>query len=268
MITKEQFDKSYIVNDYGVLRDKYLKLASSFDYTIAESGYEDEVLFKGSFKIIQQWSTLVSFKYSHFNKYVNRNELTLEDFNEEGEEMDTKDIDWSQAPEGYDYWIEYVGELSERPLPDFHKLTTRVSGAEVYSDSAGEFYLVNDRNIVVYKRPEPIIEDKKIIQKYTREEFNTRGQALDSYDSGVVFYTPSNDGYSVVDESGILDHFGQLFTLEEREETWQDVAQEFIKSNPVFDEDEFLLEMFSDDYSEYHAPMRQLAKLIVENSGD
>lgn len=115
---------------------------------------------------------------------------------------------------------------------------------------------------------EEMVEDKKIIKKYIREEFNTRGQALDSYDSGVVFYTPSNEGYSVVDESGILENFGQLFTLEEREETWQDVAQEFIKSNPVFDEDEFLLEMFSDDYSEYHKPMKQLAKIIVEKSGN
>lgn len=267
MITKEQFDKSYIVNDYGVLRDKYLKLASSFGYTIAESGYEDEVLFKGSFKIIQQWSTLASFKYSHFNKYVNRNELTLEDFNEEGEEMDTKDIDWSQAPKGYDYWIEYVGELSDDLTPDFHKLEAKC-GVEVYEDVNGDYYLADDENVVVYKRPEPAIEDKKIIKKYIHEEFNTRGQALDSYDSGVVFYTPSNDGYSVVDETGILEHFGQLFTLEEREETWQDAAQEFIKNDPVLSGDKFVEDIFGDDFTEYHEPMKRLATIIVENSGD
>lgn len=171
-----------------------------------------------------------------------------------------------------DKWLDALGEMYN-PFPDAFYLTYNHNcvmpmAENVIGSSFKWLSKKGYREITLedFQEGEEMVEDKKIIKKYIREEFNTRGQALDSYDSGVVFYTPSNDGYSVVDETGILDHFGQLFTLEEREETWQDVAQEFIKSNPIFDEDEFLLEMFSDDYSEYHEPMKQLAKLIIENS--
>lgn len=82
MITKEQFANSYIVNDHGVLKDKYLELASSFGYIVADSGYDEEVLFKGTFNIVQQWSTLEDFKSDYFHKHTDKLEITLKDFTE------------------------------------------------------------------------------------------------------------------------------------------------------------------------------------------
>lgn len=60
------------------------------------------------------------------------------------------------------------------------------------------------------------------------------------------------------------EHF--VFRPIKVKKTWQDVAQEFIKNDPVLSGDKFVEDIFGDDFTEYHEPMKQLAKLIVENS--
>lgn len=162
-----------------------------------------------------------------------------------------------------------MGNLSERPAPNFHRLTTRVSGMEVYADSVGYYYRVNDENILIHKRPEtttPAVE-KKMVKDYIRKDFKTRGEALDYFDTeGNTLYVPNTPEYTVANEMDMLDSFGQLFVLEEREQTWQDTSQEFIRNDPVLSRDQFVEDMFGAEFKEYHKPLKKLAQIIVENT--
>tara|TARA_B100001105_G_scaffold186434_1_gene151043 strand:+ start:6355 stop:7164 length:810 start_codon:yes stop_codon:yes gene_type:complete len=268
MITREEFENSYIINDHGELRDKYLEFARwgvGVSHCFRDDG---AIFFTDKTSVLQHWSNITKFLSSDFFEENKPRQLTLADFEEdkkEKEEMETPVIDGSKAPEGYDYWIEYPDNKS-----DFHKLT---SDGTQYVDPEGLYYSTEpDKDLVVYKRPEQTTPDteKKTVKDYIRKDFKTRGEALDYFDTeGNTLYVTafSGSGYMGVDDvCPLLDTGIELFVLEERDQTWQDVAQEFIKNDPVLSKDKFVEDMFGNEFKDYHEPLKQLAKLIVENT--
>ena len=62
------------------------------------------------------------------------------------------EIDWSKAPEGYDYWIV---DLYGIAIPDFHCID-----GDRYYDDRGEYYQKGVGSFRVIKRPENIVSQE------------------------------------------------------------------------------------------------------------
>ena len=170
MITREEFENSYIINDHGELRDKYLKFATRNGKGFSTNfSRHFPIILVGSDSKVQHWTDLKKFFSSNWIDKHQPKQLTLADFEEEEqkekEEMETPVIDWSKAPEGYDYWIEYKG--THIVPSDFHKLGFK-EDVEVYLDTNGKFFYKDDENIIVHKQPEKLgikLGDKVLVEK-------------------------------------------------------------------------------------------------------
>jgi hypothetical protein len=270
MITREQFENSYIVNDRGELREKFVTLAESFGYGFPK-GWNLESL-DGRFVTTNHHKNLIDPAGWHHRH--NKQPLTLADFEEEKEkeEMETPVIDWSKAPEGYDYWIEYIGYLSENPPPDFHKLGKK-GNMEVFIDPEGEYYISSDEDIKVHKRPEQVdikVGDQVSVEKGNFSISDGGERFIGEVCKVVSLFSNINPFEGEVEMAAVSlsDGTCQCFRkemLKPYKKTWQDVAQEFIKNDPVLSAYEFVEDMFGNECKEYHEPLKQLAKLIVEN---
>lgn len=259
MITREQFENSYIVNDHGELREKYLEFAKEGGGIHGDGTYGYPILFVSGTRKVESWSNIKRFLVSDFFEENKPKQLTLADFEEdekEKEEMETPAIDWSQALEGYDYWIEYPGNE-----PEFHKLT---SDGTQYVDHVGFHYSTEpDKDLIVYKRPEQVT----VLQyKYTPIEVESVFDLKDHLVEGKLHYKVKSSYHKISNEWSMMESIiGDTQIYLREVQTWQDVAQEFIKNDPVLSEYEFVGDMFGNECKEYHEPLKQLAKLIVEN---
>jgi hypothetical protein len=266
MITREQFENSYIVNDRGELREKFVTLAESFGYGFPK-GWCLESL-DGRFVTTNHHKNLIDPVGWHHRH--SKQPLTLADFEEEDkkeeEEMETPVIDWSKAPEGYDYWIEYPDNE-----PEFHKLT---SDGTQYVDPYGFHYSTEpDKDLVVHKRPEQVdikVGDQVSVEKGNFSISDGGERFIGEVCKVVSLFSNINPFEGEVEMAAVSlsDGTCQCFRkgmLKPYKKTWQDVAQEFIKNDPVLSKDKFVEDMFGNEFKDYHEPLKQLAKLIVEN---
>ncbi|AUR84700.1 hypothetical protein NVP1063O_033 [Vibrio phage 1.063.O._10N.261.45.C7] len=239
MITREEFENSYIINDHGELRDKYLKFATRNGKGFSTNfSRHFPIILVGSDSKIQHWTDLKRFFNSRWIDTNQLKQLTLADFEEEDqkekEEMETPVIDWGQAPEGYNYWINYVGYLPEKPIPDFHRLCNR-AGVEVYEDVDGEYYLKGDKYIVVHKRPEPFETSKKY--NCTLLDVESVFDLKDMFEKGEIYFKAIGDREDgsfgvvydkIVDEQMLICRYEEGRLLKREEVKWQDEVSQYV----------------------------------------
>ncbi len=158
--TKEELMNTYIVNDHGELREKYINACISVGYAPQRGGIEP---YDRSFiKAEPTWLRTVvgRIAQTYLREAISDcTEITLEDFKDT---PTTPEINWDEAPEGYDYWIDnspyhfgydyWVVPKFEPFLSDFHYLK---DGKFYNNDGYG--WLEDSLEIEVYKRPEPAI---------------------------------------------------------------------------------------------------------------
>ncbi len=147
--TKEELMDTYIVNDHGELREKYVNACISAGYEHQRSNLEHSLLHYDLSFISNNsewpWARVECIGQTNSQEAIsNCTEITLEDFKDT---PTTPEINWDEAPEGYDYWV--VPKL-EGFSSCFHCLK------DGYFYDKGRYrWREGNPSIEVYKRPEP-----------------------------------------------------------------------------------------------------------------
>ncbi len=148
--TKEELMNTYIVNDHGELREKYVNACISAGHYLMFRSYLEHSLLHYDLSFISNnsewpWARAECIGQTNSREAISDcTEITLEDFKDT---PTTPEINWDEAPEGYDYWV--VPE-PEGFSSGFHYL----KDGKFYNPSRG-YWLEKSPSIEVYKRPEP-----------------------------------------------------------------------------------------------------------------
>lgn len=120
-------------------------------------------------------------------------------------------IDWSQAPEGYDYWIVDTRVAPvKREKPAFHKLV-----GDRYVEEDGEFWFVItvETYCTVYKRPQTFSEDDNITPEQSTVVTSKTVEML-AEELGDIIHVYPNGEYGVLGVNDVEISINSLQQLE------------------------------------------------------
>ena len=115
----------------------------------------------------------------------------------------TVEIDWTQAPEGYDYWLEMTPSVGKPSHSGFRKLLLYYpdTGARgtCYVDQGGFYWPIGyeSSHFTVYKRPEQPKQESNVMTKKTvkyefvkelLDKLNEYARGYDSREYGLPVY--------------------------------------------------------------------------------
>lgn len=306
MITREQFENSYIINDHGELRDKYLSFAQEGAGLHKALTIEVPILFVAPTGEVEDWSNVDRFLNSEFFEENKPKQLTLADFEEEQKEKEEmikqkEDLLGKKVRyQGESQWeiIKKVCELSGIEHGTWSgcdhftgntvafishsgvsELNSKVISSQEKYWECDEETSTEFRNLteIPFSGFENYLNSSKVTPqyKYTPIEVESVFDLKEMFESGEIYFRwlgnevegSGGVGYDkITTENMLICRYEEGRLLKRERLSWQDVAQEFIKSDPVLSRDKFVEDMFGNEFKDYHEPLKQLAKLIVENT--
>ncbi len=146
--TKEELMNTYIVNDCGELREKYVNACISAGYEHQRSNLKHSLSYYVLPFISNNsewpWERAECIGQTNSQGAIsNCTEITLKDFKDT---PTTPELNWDESPEGYDYWVV--------PKKDgFPSGFRYLRDGGLYS-KGGRYWREDSPSIEVYKRPE------------------------------------------------------------------------------------------------------------------